>query len=213
IPFAPLPAVARLRRACRVLVAALAAVLVGGCAVLGLPPPGSGADPGEAPVDATAESTAADGVGEQTPAGASAFELDADIVFDYLLADIAERRGAGGASLEAMVRLAERTRDRALVVRAFRGAVRAGDGEAALAMVDLLDEIGENPIQGGFARVQAHLLGGDAGAAVEVILGLLEAYPDERERVFNNAGEIFAQQGDPAAYLAAMESVADAYPE
>lgn len=217
IPFAPFPAVARVRRACRVPIVALATVLVttmaGGCAVLGLPPAGDGADPGEAPVDAVAGSPRDDNAGEEAVAGAGVFELDADIVFDYLLADIAERRGAGGASLEAMVRLAERTRDRALVVRAFRGAVRAGDGEAALAMVDLLDEIGENPIQGGFARVQAHLLGGDAGAAVEVILGLLEAYPDERERVFNNAGEIFAQQGDPAAYLAAMESVADAYPE
>ena len=157
---------------------------------------------------------------EQTPDTLSAdsdtssgIALDSELVFDFLLADIAERRGYPATSLEAAVRLAERTRDRTLVLRAFRSAMREGRGDLAGKMAELLGETGATEISVAFARAQAYLLSENPGSAVDVLEALLKSRPDERERLFNSAGELFAQQRDPAAFVQYMRALADAYPE
>ncbi len=181
--------------------------MVSGCAVLGLPSPGAAESPATEPVAQTNDAPAI----EQVPR--PEIDLDADLVFDFLLADIAERRGRPDVSLDASIRVAERTRDPIVVLDAFRSAMRAGAVDQALAVTDLMAEIGDDPIHVGFARVQALLLGGRDEEAAAIIETLLAENPDQRERIFNNTGEVFAQQSDPGVYLGAMESLVDAYPD
>ena len=180
--------------------------LVAGCAALGIPVPGQVAE--------VAAGDAAPSVDEAPPrVPRPHVSLDADLVFNYLLADVAERRGRPDVALEAAVRVAERTRDPVMVLRAFRAAMRDGDAAAALAMADLLGEIDNDPVRVGFARVQALLAAGSAIAAREEIARLLEEHPARRERIFNNAGEVYAQQGDAELYLEHMKHLADAHPD
>ncbi|GJL81110.1 MAG: hypothetical protein DHS20C01_07440 [marine bacterium B5-7] len=91
--------------------------------------------------------------------------------------------------------------------------MRVGNAAIALRMADKLEAAGEEAVRVGFARAQAHLLANDADLAKEVILELLRQYPDERERIFNNAAEVFSRQPVSADYLDAMQTLADAYPE
>lgn len=183
-----------------------------GCAVLGLPQDGATDVGGATPAPSTAG--AATSEPPTRDSRATVLELDEALVFDYLLADVAERRGDPGLALEAAVRVAERTKDTGLVLRAFRAAMRSGDADVALAMADLLGESGVDALRVGFARVQAYLVGDRLAEAEAVIGGMLADPPGgDRETVFNNAGEVFAQQSDPGRYVDAMRTLADAYPE
>ncbi|KAA3632959.1 MAG: tetratricopeptide repeat protein [Proteobacteria bacterium] len=179
------------------------ALLSAGCAVLGVPAVDPAPDSPPAQRSVTVQE-------ESVPAPT---ELDPELVFDYLLADIAERRGDPKTSLEAATRVAERTGDPALILRAFRAALRGGDAAVALDMAALLDRAGFDAIRVGFARVQAFLVDDRVDDAQREIFNLLSDPPEgDRKTVFNHAGEVFAQQREPAPYVAIMRELADAYP-
>lgn len=165
------------------------------------------------PSPAVAEPVADAAPPEEPTPSRPAVNLDGDLVYDYLLADIAERRGQAQVAVAAAVRVAERTGDPLLVLRAFRAALRTGDTDAALAMAGLLAETGDDPVHAGFARVQALLGAGRDDEAVTEVGTMLADWPDQRERVFNNASEAFAQQADPERFLPRLQTLADAYPD
>lgn len=165
------------------------------------------------PVDVSKPSAAAAAAEPSDPVTSTSQELDAGIVFDYLLADIAERRGEHAVGLASAIRVAERTRDPALALRAFRAAMRGGDSGAALRMADLMQEGGVDSLRVAFARVQAFLLDGRESEALAEIAALLAAEPGNRETIFNNAGEVYAQQTDPSLHLDSIRSLADRYPD
>jgi tetratricopeptide (TPR) repeat protein len=79
-------------------------------------------------------------------------------------------------------------------------------------MAELLGEVGGNAINVAFARAQAYVLSGKPEAAVDVLDTLLESHPEDHQRIFNSAGELFAQQRDPAEYVQYMRMLTDAYP-
>ncbi len=138
--------------------------------------------------------------------------LDPEFIYDYLLADIAVRRGDTAAALDAQLRLAARS-DIAVVVRAFRTAVEAGDSEAALRLTDRLAEVGADPMQVSFARIQVLVKSGRVEEAVDGLRALLAESEEQRERVFNNAGELFSRQPHPRSYVGTMMELAEEYPD
>ncbi len=140
-------------------------------------------------------------------------QLDETLVFDYLLADIAARRGEPAKSLEAMVRLAERTRDLSMIVRAFRSALRLEQGDVAERLASMLEEAGSSGLQSTYALVQAYLLQKRRDEAISLIRDLLREEGADYERIFNNAAEVFVLQSEPAGYLEDMESLVREYPE
>ena len=61
-----------------------------------------------------------------------------ELVFQYLLGDIASRRGDGSRAAESMAKAAQISADPQVTVRAYRLSMHAGDFERALKMSELL---------------------------------------------------------------------------
>jgi len=127
--------------------------------------------------------------------------LDAETVYDYLLADIAARRGEVDASLAAVARLASRTRDLPLVVRAFRLALHVQDGATAEQMAELLSEIQTDPLRSSFAVIQAYMIQDKADQVVALISQLLKDYPTDRTTIFGNIAEVYISQEHPEDFV------------
>ena len=61
-----------------------------------------------------------------------------ELIFQYLLGDIASRRGDGSQAAEAMVKAAQISAAPQVAVRAYRLSMHVGDFERALKMTELL---------------------------------------------------------------------------
>ena len=138
--------------------------------------------------------------------------LDEELIYDFLLADIASRRGFVDESMQAILRMAERTRDVPLVARSFRQALRMGDGELAERMALLLREI-DDSIQSAFALAQAYMLQERQEDALQLLEQMLIDWPDARDRLFNSIAEMFAGRKDAADFLPRLEALANQYPD
>ena len=64
-----------------------------------------------------------------------------ELIFQYLLGDIASRRGDGSRAAESMAKAAQISVDPQVAVRAYRLSMHAGDFERALKMTELLRRI------------------------------------------------------------------------
>ena len=140
-------------------------------------------------------------------------ELDAEFIYEYLLADIAIRRGFTDEAMDALVRLARSSRNQEMASRAFRSAMHAGRGEVALEMADLIEELDPSTLRSAFAKIQALLLVGQRTPAIDAISNLLDQPGTDVARVFNNASEVFARQENPGQFVEAFRDLVDRFPE
>ena len=138
--------------------------------------------------------------------------LDTETIYDYLLADIAARRGEVNTSLAAVARLASRTRDLPLVVRAFRLALHVKDGTTAEQMARLLSEIQTDPLRSSFALIQAYMIQGKADQVVKLISQLLNDYPADRTTIFGNAAEVYISQEEPQEFVDDLNLLISEFP-
>lgn len=144
---------------------------------------------------------------------AASTALAPELIYDYLLADLAARRGRLDESLAAMVRVAERTRSHALAARALHFALRLKKGAVATRMARLMIETGEQPLESSFALARAHLLSGRRADAVAAIDALLGDDAHDNAEVFDHAARLFATQPNAARYVPDMARLAAARPD
>ncbi|MFT5110860.1 MAG: tetratricopeptide (TPR) repeat protein [Parasphingorhabdus sp.] len=139
--------------------------------------------------------------------------LSADFVYEYLLSDIAARRGFADESVQALVRLAQSSRDTDIVRRAFRLAMHGKYGDIALQMAELLGELEPTSMRAVFSRVQALMLLERSEEGIALISQLLSDPSVDVARVFNNASEVFARQPEPGKYIEAFKQLSSQFPD
>lgn len=113
----------------RCTISALLLALASACAMAQVPDHGHGQIPGQTPVVSPASAKAADRLPKQ--------ELTAQILYQFLLAEIAAQRGQFGLAAGAYLDLAKSTRDPRIVRRAAEIAFHARQYDTALEAIEL----------------------------------------------------------------------------
>ena len=82
--------------------------------------------------------------------------LSEELIYEYLLGDIAARRGESSTAAEAMARAAELSSNLQITLRAFSMSMESGDYEQALELSELLESIDSDQQEHALAlRLQA----------------------------------------------------------
>ena len=148
----------------------------------------------------------ASGDDAQFPLGARS-----ELVYQYLLAEVAARRGDNQAAAKAMLRAATLSRDPDVVVRAYGLSMQAGQYEAALEMARLLLKMDPNLDRPRALELRALM----ALERQDEFFDRLVAHNSEPGSKpglnVRRASEILSRSADPAAWLPVMERLAERY--
>src|SRR6266705_803888 len=193
----------------------LAAIaLIAGCAASPPQPPAAGE---EAQDESDADAPAAEALaGAAEPEDRSAFpkqELDKDILYEFLLAEIARQRGNLGLSAQAYVDLAKRTRDPRIARRATEVALYARMNGAAIDAARIWHET-----EPGSARPLQALGGllvaaGRYDEALPSLKKLLASSAADPTSGFTQLTRTLANAQDKQAALKLVRSLAADYPK
>lgn len=166
-----------------------------------------------APVKTAATPTPAK---EEAPARQPALpdqELSAQVLYEYLLGEVAMQRGESALGAEALLDLAKTTRDPRLAQRATEAALHAKQGNLALEAATLwlqLDPDSDKAIQ---AMVALLLNGGKLQQARPYLEKLIAAPDGNPTRDFLQMDQLLSRQTDKAAVLALVQELAKPYPQ
>jgi len=140
--------------------------------------------------------------------------LSEDLVFEYLLGDVAARRGDPVTAAQAMARAAILSGNARITVRAFALAIEVGEFERALELSELLVSI--TPEEPGAAltmRLQALILLDREQAVFDALVELIDTMPEQTAVLLKHIAQILGQQADPGRWLGLMQRIATHYHE
>ena len=140
--------------------------------------------------------------------------LSEDLVFEYLLGDVAARRGDPVTAAQAMARAAILSGNARITVRAFALAIEVGEFERALKLSELLVSI--TPEEPGAAltmRLQALILLDREQAVFDALVELIDTMPEQTAVLLKHIAQILGQQADPGRWLGLMQRIATHYHE
>ena len=186
----------------------LGAGLASGLAAAGQIPPDIPARTWLAQTGAPAQSAAG---GDERPAldpRLPRLELSRQVMFQYLLAEIAAQRGRYDIATSALNDLAKSTRDPRIAQRATEVALRAGAFKQAVEASDTWVSIDPDSIQARQTMVALLVNGGLLNAAVPHLDRLLVNEGENIGRGFMQLGSLFAKQSDRAAVLGVVRELA-----
>ena len=146
--------------------------------------------------------------GEQVEPG---FDRRSELIFQYLLADIAARRGDGQAAAEAMLRAAEISQDPDVVVRAYGLSMQAGHHAPALEMARLLVQLMPDSDRPRVLELQALMALGRPDEFFNTLVEYNNEPGSKPGRNLRRASEILGRSADPSAWLSVMERLAEHY--
>lgn len=112
--------------------------------------------------------------------------LDADLLYDLLVADIAAQRGRGATAVEAALRAAYRSRDRRIVGAAVRLAARVNDHARVIELARLMASIAPRDFRNQLILADAQLKTGQVAAALTVLVEVARRQPADQ----NGAGAL-----------------------
>jgi tetratricopeptide (TPR) repeat protein len=171
---------------------------------------------------APAEGSRGSGAASGSPAAASAgpavdprlprIELGRQVMFQYLLAEIAAQRGRFDIATSALNDLARSTRDPRIAQRATEIALRAGAYQPAVDAAGIWISIDPDSIQARQTMVALLVNGGQLPAAVPHLERLLVNEGDNIGRGFLQLGALFAKQSDRAVVLGVVRELAARHP-
>src|SRR5947209_5949113 len=193
----------------------LAAIaLIAGCAANPPQPPAAGE---EAQDESDADAPAAEALaGAAEPEDRSAFpkqELDKDILYEFLLAEIAGQRGNTALSAQAYVDLAKRTRDPRIARRATEVALYARMNNAAIESATVWHETepgATRPLQ---ALAGLLVAAGRYDEALPNLRKLLAGSANDPANGFTQLTRTLANAQDKQAALKLVHSLAADYPK
>ncbi len=139
-------------------------------------------------------------------------DLTRQVLFQYMLAEIAAQRGRPDVAVAAMTSLARATRDPRIAQRATELSVRAGSLKAALDAAQLWVAVDERSVQARQALVALYLNAGQIDLARPHLQRLLAAEGENVGGGFLQLGALFAKQPDRARVLAVVRELASAHP-
>ena len=109
-------------------------------------------------------------------------ELSESLVYDILVANIAEQRGEDEIALDSLTRAARTSKDRRLIAHAIQLATRSKEFETALSLSELLAEIDPKNNRVFLALINAQLELGKFDTALSSLVGKIRTTPNIRER-------------------------------
>ena len=135
--------------------------------------------------------------------------LSEELIYEYLLGDIAARRGDTNTAAEAMARAAELSSNLQITLRAFAMSMESGDYEQALELSGLLDSIDPNQQEHALAlRLQALIALDREEDVFTTLITLIDALPDQSE-LPQYIAQTLGRTADPGRWLVVTERVAD----
>lgn len=139
-------------------------------------------------------------------------ELSNDLLYQYLLSEIASQRGHDNLAAQGSFDLARKTRDPRFAMRAAQLAIQSGQVEKAIDALRMWREIEpESPMA--MRTLAAVLLrSGRVEEARPEILALLQAKKADARDIFIQTYQMLASQPDKAAALNLMRDLAQQYP-
>ena len=134
--------------------------------------------------------------------------LSEELIYEYLLGDIAARRGDSSTAAEAMARAAELSSNLQITLRAFSMSMASGDYEQALELSELLESIDTDRQEHVLAlRLQALIALDREEAVFTALIALIDALPDQSE-LPQYIAQTLGRTADPSRWLAVTERVA-----
>ena len=134
--------------------------------------------------------------------------LSEELIYEYLLGDIAARRGDSSTAAEAMARAAELSSNLQITLRAFSMSMASGDYEQALELSELLESIDTDRQEHVLAlRLQALIALDHEEAGFTTLIALIDALPDQSE-LPQYIVQTLGRTADPSRWLAVTERVA-----
>jgi len=139
--------------------------------------------------------------------------LSQDLVFEYLLGDVAARRGDPVTAAKAMARAAILSGNARITVRAFALAIEVGEFERALELSELLVSITPEDPGALTMRLQALIMLDRGQAVFDALVELIDTMPEKTAVLLKHIVQILGQQADPGRWLGLMQRIATHYHE
>lgn len=138
-------------------------------------------------------------------------ELTPEVIYDYLLAEIAAQRGEFGISSHLFLSLAKSTRDPSLAERAVKAAALGNQGNLALEASTTWAELDPNSLEAEQASSQLLISSGNLNDAKPHLAKLL-AREETRASSFMALNSLFARQPDKKLVQSIITDLAKPYP-
>jgi len=140
-------------------------------------------------------------------------ELTDELLYEFLLTEIASQRGQTGLAAKSSLDLAKKSRDPRLARRAAQLAVESGQMDAAIEAINVWKEL--EPDSTLAMRLSASVLvrGGKLDEAGQEIVKVLKLEKEHAGLVFVQIYKMLASYPDDAAALKLMRELAQPYPE
>ncbi|MBC8239160.1 MAG: hypothetical protein H8E30_01665, partial [Alphaproteobacteria bacterium] len=139
--------------------------------------------------------------------------LSEDLIFEYLLGDVAARRGDPVTAAQAMARAAALSGNARITVRAFALAIEVGEFERALELSELLISITPEDPGALTMRLQALIMLNRGQAVFDALVKLIDTMPEKTAVLLKHIVQILGQQADPGRWLDLMQRIATHYSE
>ncbi len=138
-------------------------------------------------------------------------ELSSQMLYTFLLADIAAQRGQTELAAQAYLELAKTTRDLRVVRRAAQLTYESRQMEQALEAFTLWNELEPQALMPKKMLASVLVSGGRLEQARPYLLELLAADPKNAGRIFMQIYPLFAQYGDKAVVHKILRELAQPY--
>ncbi len=178
------------------------------------PAPAAATAPDSAPSGDDGQADAAEPVATQTPAAnLPKQELTQAMLYEYLLAEIANQRGYTALAVNGSEDLAVQTRDPRLAKRAAQLAFESGDMEKSIAAFKFWQEVEPGASVPTRMLASIWLRGGDLGQSTAEFAKVLKDDAANAGDTFLQIAKMLANYPDKPAALAMMRELAAPYPK
>ncbi|KAA6183232.1 tetratricopeptide repeat protein [Thiohalocapsa marina] len=140
------------------------------------------------------------------PAATAPDELNAELVYDVLVGEVALQRGAHHAAFRHYLSAATQARDPGLAELAAAAALGADDADAALQATRLWIELEPLATKARQIRAYAQLDRGDRSGALDELRRLLDLLPDPAHR-YMQVAQLLTRVAEPAERLSMMREL------
>jgi len=173
--------------------------------------------PARTPVNQIGQPEAADQVEQPEPQAEAPqvlpnVELSSELLYEFLLSEIASQRGNDTLAVEGSSDLAKKTRDPRLAMRAAHLALQFGQNDKAIEALRIWRDADPSSLMARRMLASVLLRSGKLDEASEELVKLLKADEDHSAQTFVQIYQMLATYPDKAAALKLLRQLAQLYP-
>ena len=134
-------------------------------------------------------------------------------IYQYLLGDMAWRRGDLKLASEAMAQAAKISGDKETILRAYGLGLEAGRPAIAVEMAEQMLKLKTDTVRAQAMLLRAHIAGNRPDDVYRDLVTLLEQSGDDMDVVVRYVGEVLGSVPDADRWLGVMQRIADRLPD